>query len=94
MKIKRPNKKHRDEILQVAYGVAVVQPLMVIPQVYQIFKNQSAADVSLITWSLLLVFNTFNMIYGWAFNIKPLVINNTIWMVVDLLVVVGILVYR
>ena len=90
---KRPNKRHKEEILHFAYFVAVVQPLMVLPQIYQIFSNRSAADVSLITWAMLLFFNTSNFIYGWAFNIKPLVINNGIWIIVDTLVVIGVLAY-
>ena len=86
-------KAQKANVLKFAYFVAFVQPLMVLPQVYQIFSNQSASDVSLITWSMLLFFNISNFIYGWVFNIKPLIINNTIWIIVDTLVVVGILVY-
>jgi len=91
--IRRPNKKHKDEILHFAYFVAFVQPLMVVPQVYTIFSNQSARDVSIITWAMLLFFNASNFIYGWTFNIKPLIINNAIWFVVDALVIIGIILY-
>lgn len=91
--MKKPNKKQKDEILHFAYFVAFVQPLMVLPQVYSIFSNKSAVDVSMITWAMLLFFNTSNFIYGWAFNIKPLIINNAIWIIVDSLVVAGIFLY-
>jgi uncharacterized protein with PQ loop repeat len=90
----KTNKKQKREILEIAYFVAVVQPIMVLPQVIQIFSHHSARDVSLLTWAMLLIFNTSNFIYGLVFNIKPLIINNAIWMIVDALIVVGVLVYR
>lgn len=90
----KTNKKQKREVLEVAYFVAVVQPIMVLPQAIQIFANHSARDVSLLTWVMLLIFNTANFVYALVFNIKPIIINNLIWMVVDALVVVGVLIYR
>ncbi|OGL30531.1 hypothetical protein A3F37_01525 [Candidatus Saccharibacteria bacterium RIFCSPHIGHO2_12_FULL_41_12] len=90
----KTNKKRKKEILEIAYIVAVVQPIMVLPQAIQIFSSYSAKDVSLLTWAMLLIFNISNFIYGLVFNIKPLIINNAIWVAVDALIVIGILVYR
>lgn len=90
----KTNKKQKREVLEVAYFVAVAQPIMVLPQAIQIFTNHSAGQVSLLTWAMLLLFNTSNFIYALVFNIKPIIINNAIWMIVDALVVIGILVYR
>ena len=90
----KTNKKQKREILAVAFVVAVVQPLMVAPQVIQIFSNHSATDVSLLTWLMLLVFNASNLVYCLVFNIKPLVINNALWVVADGMVVAGVLLYR
>lgn len=90
----KTNKKQKREILEIAYFVAVAQPIMVLPQVIQIFASHSARDVSLLTWAMLLLFNTSNFIYALVFNIKPIIINNAIWMIVDALVVVGVLLYR
>lgn len=90
----KTNKKIKKEILGVAYFVAVVQPLMVLPQAIEIFSRHSAIDVSLLTWVMLLLFNTSNFIYALVFDIKPIIINNAIWMFVDTLVVIGILIYK
>jgi len=90
----KTNKKQKREVLEVAYFVAVAQPIMVIPQAIQIFVNHSAGDVSLLTWAMLLIFNMANFIYALVFNVKPIIINNAIWVVVDTLVVIGILMYR
>lgn len=90
----KTNRKTKKEVYEIAMIVAVVQPLMVLPQALQIYNNHSAADVSLLTWSMLLIFNISNFIYGLVFRIKPLIINNAIWVIVDTAVVVGILLYR
>ncbi|HEX5455845.1 MAG TPA: PQ-loop domain-containing transporter [Candidatus Saccharimonadales bacterium] len=90
----KTNKNQKKEVLAVAYLVAIVQPLMVIPQILQIFNNHSAGDVSLLTWVMLILFNTVNFVYGAVYNIKPLVINNLLWVIVDTLVVFGIMLYR
>jgi len=90
----KTNKKQRKEIMAVAFVVAVVQPLMVAPQVIQIFSNHSATDVSLLTWVMLLIFNASNLVYCLAFDIKPLIINNALWVLADGMVVIGVLMYR
>lgn len=87
-------RKQKKEVLYVAYFVAVVQPLMVLPQILQIFDNKSAQDVSLTTWLMLLVFNTSNFIYGLVYNIRPMVINNLLWVLVEIVLVTGIVLYR
>ncbi len=89
----KTSKKTKREVLEIALVVAVLQPLMVLPQAIHIFTDHSAQDVSLLTWSMLLIFNISNFIYGLVFNLKPLIINNAIWTLVDALVVVGILMY-
>ncbi len=72
----KTNKKTKKEILEIAYFVAVAQPIMVLPQAVQIFTSHSAGQVSLLTWSMLLLFNTANFIYALVFNIKPITITN------------------
>lgn len=90
----KTNRTQKREVLAVAYVVAFIQPLTVIPQIIQIFSNHSAGQVSLLTWMLLILFNTVNFVYGAVYNIKPLIINNLLWIIVDTLVVFGILLYR
>lgn len=90
----KTSKKTKKEILEMAYIVAVAQPIMVLPQAVQIFNSHSAGQVSLLTWGMLLLFNISNFVYALVFNVKPIIINNLIWILVDVLVVIGILIYR
>ncbi len=89
----KTSRKTKKEILEIAMVVAVIQPLMVLPQIIHIFEKHSAQDVSLISWAMLLFFNASNFIYGVVFNIKPIIINNAIWVLVDGLVVAGVMIY-
>lgn len=87
------NKKQKREVLEVAFIVAVVQPLTVLPQIVHIFQQHSARDVSLLTWVLLLIFNSLNLLYATIFKIKPVIINNVVWVVIDAMVVAGVALY-
>jgi len=80
-------------ILKMAYVVAVLQPAVILPQIVQIYTNQSAADVSLTTWVCLLILNILNLLYGIEFKIKPLIVGNSLWIAADIAVVAGILIY-
>jgi len=46
------------------YGVGILAPLALLPQIFQIYTTKSAVGVSLSTWSLFTVFNTLWTIYG------------------------------
>lgn len=89
----KTNRKQKKEILEIALVVAVIQPLTVLPQIIHIFQHHSARDVSLITWVLLLIFNSLNLIYASVFKIKPIIINNAVWVVIDAMVVAGVVMY-
>lgn len=73
--------------------VAVIQPLTVLPQIIHIFQQHSAKDVSLLTWVLLLIFNSLNLIYATVFRVKPMIVNNVVWVVIDAMVVAGVATY-
>ncbi len=73
---------------------AVVSPIMTLPQVWLIFSTKSATGVSIYTWASYLLFNIVFLTYAIAHGIKPLIVNSVLWIIMDILVVVGILVYR
>ena len=72
----------------------IIQPLITIPQIITIYGNQSAADVSLLTWLGYLFFGITFLVYGLVFKLKPIWIGQIIWVVAQLTIVVGILLYR
>ncbi len=70
--------------------VSVLYPLSALPQAYDVMVG-TAVGVSLISWVGFLACAVLFYIYGVQHKILPMIISNTLWIVVDLLVVVGIL---
>ena len=86
--------KHKHRIETFALAAGVVQPLITLPQIVTIYSNQSAKDVSLLTWIGYLFFGITFLVYGIAFKLKPIWIGQIIWVGVQAVIVFGILLYR
>ena len=75
------------------YVVVFVGPLMTIPQVTKIWFEKNASGVAASSWLTYFVTAFFWLIYAMMHKEKPLIISSIIWIVLDLLVVVGALIY-
>lgn len=75
------------------YVVAAVEPLGVIPQLYEIFRHRDASNVAILTWISFVVFDIAWLLYGWESKQKPLIVFSALFTVLELLVVIGALVY-
>jgi uncharacterized protein with PQ loop repeat len=74
-------------------AVCILHPLTALPQVYTIYHNQAAQDVSLATWLGFMLFGVVFLLYSIAHNVKPMIVNQILWFVIDLAVVIGVLNY-
>ena len=86
--------KYKKRIGLFALIAGIIQPLITMPQILIIYGNKSASDVSLLTWTGYLFFGVTFLIYGLAFNLKPIWIGQIIWVTMQTIIVVGILIYR
>jgi uncharacterized protein with PQ loop repeat len=75
------------------YFFTVATPLFEIPQAYIIFATHNASGVSIWTWSFFLVDNLFWIFYGWRRRIMPLLVTSILYLVIELIIVIGILKY-
>jgi len=66
---------------------------MNIPQIYKIFSTQNATGVSLISFSMFAIMEIPWIIYGIIHKAKPIVITYTLWLITNLVIVAGILMY-
>lgn len=73
---------------------AVVHPLSAVPQVYQIYSTHNVAGISLLTWFSFMLLGLVFLFYGILHNIKPFIVTQVLWFIVDGLVVLGVLLYR
>lgn len=73
--------------------VSVVQPLAAVPQASKIWSEQSSVGVSLWTWLGFAGVGLIFLFYGIMHRLKPFIINQIIWFVVDAVVILGIIKY-
>lgn len=75
------------------FGIGLVQPIALLPQITRIFVEHRTDGVSLSTWLMLTFFNMLWATYGVVHKGKPLIFAYTIIAVLDAVIVVGLLVY-
>ncbi len=78
---------------KLTFIVGVIGPFTVLPQIYTIFNTHSAKGVSLITWLLIFIVTFPWILYGLAHKDKSIIVSFTLWEVVNLSVVIGVLRY-
>lgn len=71
------------------YLAGIVGPLMTLPQLYNIWVLQSAAGVSIMSWSAYLVVAIVWLCYALFHKERPLIVMNGLWIVLDAMVIVG-----
>ncbi len=73
--------------------IAFLAPLVELPQLIEIYALKAAGSVSLLTWSMFVVFGVPWLIYGIIHKEKPVIILYSLWIIIDSAIVVGILLY-
>lgn len=86
----QPKKEFFDYIV---YFFTIATPLFELPQAHAIYTGQSAEDVSLLTWGFFLLDNFVWIIYALKRRIIPLLVTTAIYLIVELVIVVGIIMY-
>ena len=76
------------------YPVAVVAPLALVPQVWQLYATHNASSISMPTWAILVFFNMLWIFYGWVHRDKPIIITNIMFGFFNFLVALGVILYR
>lgn len=79
---------------KVTFVAGTVGPFTVLPQIYSIFSTKSATGVSLATWLLIFIVTFPWILYGFSHKDKSIIVSFTLWEVVNLAVVIGVLLYK
>ena len=72
---------------------AVLYPLTLLPQLYEIYHTQNAEGVSLLTWSLLLLFTIPLVAYAFLHQDRKLQVMYCGFLIVYVFIVAGIVMY-
>lgn len=86
--------KELKELNKAIMLVAVIEPLTTLPQIVDVFVKKDVSGVSVLTWGLYAFFEAIWVIYGLAIKNRPIVVTNTLWIAMDLLVVIGVLIHQ
>lgn len=71
----------------------VVGPVMTLPQVFEIYMNQNASGISVITWSTYIGLSLLWLVYGIIHKELPLIIVNTLTFILNIIIVTGAVLY-
>jgi uncharacterized protein with PQ loop repeat len=71
----------------------VATPLFELPQAYTIYHAQSARDVSLITWLFFLFSSIAWLAYGFKQKLTPLIVAYSLYMIIEISIVIGVIMY-
>lgn len=69
--------------------VSVLYPLSAIPQIIAVFSGRTEG-VSVLSWMVFLVCSALFFTYGLRRKVPPMIAANSIWVVMDALVIIGI----
>ncbi|MCK4997642.1 hypothetical protein KAS08_05030 [Candidatus Pacearchaeota archaeon] len=73
--------------------IAIIGPLVALPQILQIFVLKNASGVSALSWGLYALFNLPWITYGFVHKEKPIIIGYMLSFFINLIVLTGALVY-
>ena len=75
------------------YLIAIVSPIMTLPQLIKIWTEKSSQGLSIMTWGTYLIASSIWMVYGIIHKEKPIVFTNVLWIVLQTIIVIGVLMY-
>ncbi|KKR09139.1 MAG: MtN3 and saliva related transmembrane protein [Parcubacteria group bacterium GW2011_GWC1_39_29] len=75
------------------YLGGILGPIVTIPQLIEIWLNKNASGVSVISWIAYLVGAMFWLFYGLVHREKPIIFTYGVWIVIDILIVIGTIIY-
>ncbi len=73
--------------------ISFIVPVMTLPQIYNIWFLHQAQGVSIITWGAYLCSSLIWLMYGMIHKDKYIVFANTLWVITDVFVVGGVLIF-
>jgi uncharacterized protein with PQ loop repeat len=85
--------KFKNTMDKLIYAGGLLAPIVTIPQLYKIWIEKNAAGVSVISWSAFLIAAIFWITYGVAHKTKPIIFVYSILAIIEILIIIGTLLY-
>lgn len=92
--LQKKKKKNRDELVERCMIIfAAIEPLTTIPQIVLLYTTKNATGLSLSMWVLYMLAAFVWLVYGIRIKSKALIASSIFWILTELPMVVGILIY-
>jgi uncharacterized protein with PQ loop repeat len=85
--------KKKNLVDKLIYIVIFIAPIMTIPQIIKIWVEKNASGLSIISWTTYALGSMLWLSYGFLHKEKPLIISHTIWTILHIMIIVGIIFY-
>lgn len=85
---------HKTPTHKLIYVASIAYPLTTLPQIIHIYTEESAQDLSPWSWSLYLVFALIFLSYGLSQRLKPIILLESLWVIVYTVMIIGIFIYK
>lgn len=92
-KNKNKKTKHNKIIDNLSIFAAILMPFTTIPQIYKIWFVQNSSGVSIWTWILYTILCVPMLIYGIFYKMTPIIILNFLWIIMNLIMIVGLILF-
>jgi uncharacterized protein with PQ loop repeat len=91
---KRTAKKKPKTLLDfLLYWFVFTTPLFELPQAYLIYSRRDADGVSILTWAYFAISSLVWLAYGLQQKIKPIIFAYLLYLLIEVIIVVGIITY-
>jgi len=87
------NSKKEFAFEQLVLFVSVLYPLTAVPQIIKVFSRHSAHDLSLVSWIFYAVLEAVLLVYAVRKRLVPIIVQGSLWLIVYLVLIVGIILY-
>ena len=91
-KYPHPN-KWKNFLDKMIYVVGVSGPIMTFPQLLKIWVEKNAQGVSLFSWAWYLGIAFIWLTYAIVHKEKPLIITYILWIIIEIFIVIGVVLY-
>lgn len=78
---------------RLALVVAIIEPLSTVPQIVEIYQSENAESISLLSWLLFMAASLIWLAYGLKIKNPPLIASSVLWVITELTLIVGIIIY-
>jgi uncharacterized protein with PQ loop repeat len=76
------------------YAVSIISPLGLAPQLYLIFSTHDVIDLSLSMWVFFTAVDLLWLVWGMVHRLNPVIVANMLGVLLNVLGVIGILLFR